>query len=103
MCFDDENITTCCSNYYRKDDQCICPNNHKHIVNEVQAISNPYHGKGGSDQVFLKMDEWSQEPTQEDHSMHYVGNMYCHSISLQIQHVSSKHSSLHNMYDKWNQ
>ena len=51
--FDDENLTTCCSNCYRKDDQCICLDNQEHMVNEVQYIYDPYH-ESGSEQVFLE-------------------------------------------------
>ena len=36
--FDDENLTTCCSLCYRKDDQCICLNNQGQVVNEVQSF-----------------------------------------------------------------
>ena len=72
------------------------------MVNEVQAIFNPYHDKGGSDQVFLIMDEQSRAPTQEDQGMQYVGNMYCHSNSLQSQHISSKCTSPLSMHNEFN-
>ena len=41
-------------------------------------------------------------PTREDQGMHYVGNMYCHSTSLQIQYISSKCTSPPSMHNECN-
>lgn len=91
--FDDENLTTYCSLCYRKEDQCICLNNQKQMVNEVQDFYDPYHDKDESEQFFLIPSTPCQIPTQEDQGMHYVGDIYYYSNSLQSQHISSKCTS----------
>ena len=69
-------------------------------MKEGEDICEPFLSKDVSEQVFLVTSDPFQILAQKDQGMNYDGNIYYHSIALQTQHPSSKHTSLHNMHDK---